>query len=454
MATRGKKISEQTLATSLDGNEIIPFAKNGADGAVKVSKLLSKTVAPEEGKGLSTNDFTNEYKAMIEQNSDKIISLENKHSQFALTGFWRPDGTIGTDTNYYRTGLIPINKNHDITVNVSGTKNVAALAMFDAQGVCIWYRKTTDTESTVRTTITVQAADIPSNAVYFSTCTYIGYGNLAKSSWSNGDTLEARESAVSDVVQRSKELLFIDQWKSLSNLYTGLTTEYDVATDKFLLHWNYNNQEAKKYEPKVTYEQAMAMVAGIQNSVLGYSSFSITAPANLPPIGYHAGSGPYLYIDHPDVCLYNPNIQVLIFATQKNGIVTTYKNPVRLTNLLGLKAVIGVFQSAEPNIHGLEFVKGTGPGFPKLEFFRVQIKQSFDVRTSPLLTLDTMQYLVTNAKNTEPITVTVHPDVYAKLTGDTANAAASALTADELAQWQALVTTANSKNISFATTSN
>ena len=97
------------------------------------------------------------------------------------------------------------------------------------------------------------------------------------------------------------------------------------------------------------------------------------------------------------------------------------------------------------------FTKGSGVGFPKLEFFRAKIKQSFDVRTSPLLTLDTMQYLVTNAQNTEPITVTVHPDVYAKITGDTTNAAASALTADELAQWQALVTTANSKNISFAT---
>lgn len=39
MATRGKKISEQTLAASLDGNEVIPFAKNGASGAVKASKI-------------------------------------------------------------------------------------------------------------------------------------------------------------------------------------------------------------------------------------------------------------------------------------------------------------------------------------------------------------------------------------------------------------------------------
>ena len=62
-----------------------------------------------------------------------------------------------------------------------------------------------------------------------------------------------------------------------------------------------------------------------------------------------------------------------------------------------------------------------------------------------------MQYLVTNAANTSSITVTVHPDVYAKLTGDTTNAAAAALTAEELAQWQQLVTDATSKNINFAT---
>lgn len=75
----------------------------------------------------------------------------------------------------------------------------------------------------------------------------------------------------------------------------------------------------------------------------------------------------------------------------------------------------------------------------------------FNIADSPLLSLASFQYMVDNAKNTAPITVTVHPDVYAKLTGDTTNAAAAALSADELAQWQALVSAAAAKNISFAT---
>lgn len=440
MATRGKKISEQTLATNLDGNEIIPFAKNGADGAVKVSKLLSKTVAPEEGKGLSTNDFTNEYKAMIEQNSDKIISLENKHAQFALPGFWRPDGTIGTDTNYSRTGLIPINKKHGITVDVAGTKNVAALAMFDASGVCIWYRKPTDTEGTVRTTITVQAEDIPSNAVYFSACTHTGYGNLAKCSWSNGGTMEARESAISDVVQRSKKLLFIDQWTSLGKIYIGtLNGSYDAATDKFNLKWDYKDEHAKKYMPSVTYEEAVAMMQNIRGSVLGFDELSVIAPANLPPKGYQTGSGPYFNVQRSEVSLYNKYMEVLILATQPNGTFSVYQNQIQLVSLSLLKAVIGVATTSS-SWNPLIFSKGSGIGFPKLEFFRVQIKQSFDVSTSPLLTLDTMQYLVTYAQNTSPITVTVHPDVYAKITDETNT------------EWHALMTDGAAKQITFATT--
>ena len=68
------------------------------------------------------------------------------------------------------------------------------------------------------------------------------------------------------------------------------------------------------------------------------------------------------------------------------------------------------------------------------------------------LSLASMQYLVANATNTKAITITVHPDVYAKLTGDTTNAAAAALPSDVLAQWQQVLADAMAKNISFATT--
>lgn len=267
----------------------------------------------------------------------------------------------------------------------------------------------------------------------------------------NSADVTVREDDKLTVTDLAKKKVFIDQWESLAKLYNNaLISSYDAATDKFNLKWEYTDEYAKKYMPSVTYKQAMTMVAGIQNSLLGYGSFSFDAPANLPPIGYQYGSGPYLSIARSEVCLHNPAIQVLIFAVQENGVATIYDNPVRLTALTNLKAVIGVFITDIAK-NPIEFVAPYGTGFPKLEFFRAQIKQSFDVSTSPLLTLDTMQYLVTNAKNTTPITVTVHPDVYAKLTGDTTNSAAAALTASELAAWKQVVTDAAAKKISFAT---
>lgn len=77
---------------------------------------------------------------------------------------------------------------------------------------------------------------------------------------------------------------------------------------------------------------------------------------------------------------------------------------------------------------------------------------SISFADSPNLSLDSISFIVTNAANTSAITITVHPDVYAKLTGDITNAAAADLTAEEAAQWQALAVAAGGKQITFATT--
>ena len=57
----------------------------------------------------------------------------------------------------------------------------------------------------------------------------------------------------------------------------------------------------------------------------------------------------------------------------------------------------------------------------------------------PLLSLESFQFLIANAANTTDITVTVHPDVYAKMT-DEGNA-----------EWNKVFTDAVAKKIAFAT---
>lgn len=79
-------------------------------------------------------------------------------------------------------------------------------------------------------------------------------------------------------------------------------------------------------------------------------------------------------------------------------------------------------------------------GCKSLQEIRIkQLRYNVALKDSPLLTLESFQYLVENATNTSAITVTVHADVYAKLTDP------------QQADWYAVNTAARGKQISFAT---
>ena len=71
---------------------------------------------------------------------------------------------------------------------------------------------------------------------------------------------------------------------------------------------------------------------------------------------------------------------------------------------------------------------------PKLEtVYLCAIKTSFNIIGAPLLSLTSIQYMVDNAANTTPITITLHPDAHARLTEE-------------------LIAQAAEKQITFATT--
>lgn len=72
---------------------------------------------------------------------------------------------------------------------------------------------------------------------------------------------------------------------------------------------------------------------------------------------------------------------------------------------------------------------------PKLEtVYLCAIKTSFNIIGAPLLSLASIQYMVDDAANTSPITITLHPDAHARLTEE-------------------LIAQAAEKQITFATTS-
>lgn len=146
------------------------------------------------------------------------------------------------------------------------------------------------------------------------------------------------------------------------------------------------------------------------------------------------------------------NLEVLVFldSTPPRGVrvqFTSYKNTFEGCNKLHTIKGLSLRAVGDSNNTVKMFERCAKLQNLTASFLNCDVS----LKDSPLLTRESIGYLVQYASNTAPITVTVHPDVYAKLTGDTTNAAAAALSTEEAAQWQQVVTDAAAKNISFAT---
>lgn len=299
MATRGKKISEQTLATSLDGNEIIPFAKNGADGAVKASKI-KEYVQPD-----------------LTAKQDKLVNSS--------------DVTIGIDNKLTVTDLAKREVFDDLWIKAAGS------------------------DGTVDHTHTEDGVNKP----YY-----------------------------------------------LNEVW-------------------------------MTYDEAIVVYNENYADIMSLHRRRIYGVTNFPP---PTSGGAFQFVNY---IAYNAkviNVGDPFFVSSFMGWLLSAPKLTKIIGKINLQ-----YWSASPKSY--DYLKA--PALTDVSIYH--LCNDFSIEFLKSISLSSMQYMVNNSTATSTITVTVHPDVYAKLTGDTTNAAASALTADELAQWQALVTTANSKNISFAT---
>ena len=162
-------------------------------------------------------------------------------------------------------------------------------------------------------------------------------------------------------------------------------------------------------------------------------------------LGY--GSGPA--DDKCPVMLFKScfSIEVIRFNAWVSDPRGMFSNCYRLTKVIG--GFIGDYGWPKNRMTELF------PNSPLITSFQLErLQNDVSFANNPLIDLDSFTYMVEHRAThvTDAYTITVHADVYAKLTGDTTNEAAAALTAEELAQWQALLTKAAAKNITFATT--
>ena len=271
----------------------------------------------------------------------------------------------------------------------------------------------------------------------------------------DGQLVEYGTANAADIAV-AKRQVFVDMWLAVNGFYfrakpgrAGYITEYDATYDKYIVH----TPETPEYDMTLTKEEAMrTLMALTTQSNFTRDPYMMGVRVVLPPLNYQYGRGPSY--EALTMATWSGELEVLFLAYGKMShsdmTVTLYSSgssELKFDHYEKLRAIIGKVCSYKRPV--------SFPGCTKLEYFRFIISADFNVQSCPLVRLDSLQYLVANAANgSTVITVTVHPDVYAKLTGDTSNAAVQALTVEELAQWQALVATAQQKKISFATTTN
>ena len=119
------------------------------------------------------------------------------------------------------------------------------------------------------------------------------------------------------------------------------------------------------------------------------------------------------------------------YATNFNG---AFSKAINLSKIIGVIYLSQIKSASSINVN--PFAQCLALEDVKIQGLLINIY----LGDSPLLTQESISYLVDNAANTSAITVQVHPDVYAKLTDSTNT------------DWYAVNTAAQAKQISFATT--
>ena len=227
---------------------------------------------------------------------------------------------------------------------------------------------------------------------------------------------------LTEKIDEAKLALFIDQW----NAACGSYGKYDPANAPDAQHPFYLNTLWLTYAEAIKIAEQKPSWGTRQTDFL-WRNIKTNIPQLIGAVASAYGNC-FSNIEVVNLKYLSPTSMGTCFIGKDNKSVLNF-------NAYILESASGCFKA--PNLEVLEISN---------------LKISLDLSKCPLINLASWQGLVTNAVNTSTITVTVHPDVYAKLTGDTTNAAAAALSADELAQWQSLVSAAAAKNIAFATT--
>ena len=208
---------------------------------------------------------------------------------------------------------------------------------------------------------------------------------------------------------------FIDMWNSACGIYG----KYNAATGYFELNGLVD----------ITYKEAVLIYANRRKVSLENFGFyaQYKGRTNLMP---WVDNGHFNYSRGMEYMFSNcTNMEVARVNTDGSHVVTPTSMLRMFINCGKLRKVLGVL-----NVTATTQIQQAFEGCAQLQEVQIRgLKIGLSLSDSPLLSLDSLSYLVAQSAASKPITVTVHPEVYAKLE-------------------TSLVEAATAKQITFATT--
>lgn len=426
MAIKGKQIIEVPERLSLTGNEYIPFQDRSTNGRFKSSLLKGlrgdkgesayeialkngftgteeewlASLKGEKGEPFRYSDFTPEQiQDLKKPATDAAEELEDLGGE--LTGL---SGTVTAQENQ----RVQAEKKRvsDETARVQAEE-----ARVQAEN----NRKSTfDTMKQQSETATGNAntaagkADTAAGKADASATKADAATKKADTAAANANREATNANEAADLARQAKELLFRDMW--------------NAACDKYGKY----NEETGFYElnelTDITYEQATRIYSASMISTLMQGRLAGDVRTLIPPyfIGHNLNGGAY------SSCYLAETIRTARVSGPYNGIKGDFSENHKLRKIIDQIDLLsgGV---VIPKAISLEYIKVRG------------ITENSSLKRSPLLGLESLSFMINEARNTKNIIFTVHPDVYAKLT-DEANT-----------EWHAILLKATEKNISFAT---
>lgn len=210
------------------------------------------------------------------------------------------------------------------------------------------------------------------------------------------------------------------------------------------------NEETGFYElnglTDITEEEMSTIYREFSGYTLGdspYKYYGIKSRTNILPVENISGDTTFSRFNYAATFAQSKKLEVLRLCYNAVAVESTAS---MFNGCMKLKSIQGIIILHTSNDIGKSMFINC------LSLKNVQIQNlttSISFQSSLLLSYGSLSYLVTNAANTSAITVTVHPTTYSYLTGTAQPSAEVGGTSEE---WQALLTTAQGKQISFATT--